>query len=221
MEPTQPAPTSTQDPIKSESIAIQEQHRIGSGTGSSSCGSSGVQVISRHDLGPYIHIFSHIKQTNHVERLTIVVDDVAAMMLRITASRGGGVAVGSAAAAASLQGAQALSTAGAGPCLSATLDVDAGVEVTECEGSAVVIIRDSAVKAEAVTAEVVGGGKAVAGKGKSVVARKGVGKKKGDFASAGAVVLLPPLLRAVASTAIAGEGLSTGVKNILKLAMGG
>ncbi|MEW5315371.1 MAG: hypothetical protein WDW38_006807 [Sanguina aurantia] len=225
-EPTQPAPTSTQDPIKSESIAIQDQNRIGSGTGSSSsCGGSscsGVQVISRHDLGTYIHIFSHIKQTNHVERLTIVVDDVATMMLRVTASRGGGGdAVSSAAAAASLQDARALVTADAGPCLSVTLDVDAGVEVMECEGSAVAIMGDSAVNAEAVTAGVVGGGKAAAGQGKSVVAKKGVGKKKGDFAPAGAVVLLPPLLRAVASTAIAGEGLSTGVKNILKLAMGG
>lgn len=108
----------------------------------------------------------------------------------------------------------------------AVVDVDVGVDV-EVDVS---IDVDVEMGDGEVTVVAVGGGgdKAggVVGKAaavKSVGGKKGVGRKKSDGGKGGAGGIpeaLPPLLRAVASTAIAGEGLSTGVKNILKLAMG-
>lgn len=51
----------------------------GGSTGTS--GAMAVRVTRRHDMGQYVHVFSHIKQTNHVERVTVEVEDLAALQV--------------------------------------------------------------------------------------------------------------------------------------------
>ncbi|PNW86324.1 hypothetical protein CHLRE_02g082000v5 [Chlamydomonas reinhardtii] len=57
-----------------------------------------LRVLGRHDMGTYVHVFSHIRQTNHVTRLTAVFDGELADLERLSgaaaaasgASAGGG-----------------------------------------------------------------------------------------------------------------------------------
>ncbi|GFR49464.1 hypothetical protein Agub_g11524, partial [Astrephomene gubernaculifera] len=59
-------------------------------------GLSVLRVLGRHDMGTYVHVFSHIRQTNYVQRLTVVHDGDVASLERLTGAAspvGNGVAV--------------------------------------------------------------------------------------------------------------------------------
>lgn len=54
------------------------------GATSTSPPSHALRVLARHDMGLYVHVFSHIRQTNHIQRVTAVFHGDLAMLVKLT-----------------------------------------------------------------------------------------------------------------------------------------
>jgi len=68
-----------------------------SSSGDSSSGSGGVRVVARHHLGSVVHVFSHIRQTSHVEQLVLTAPSLDAVCAAAAVGAAGGGAAADAA----------------------------------------------------------------------------------------------------------------------------
>lgn len=188
-----------------------------------------LQVLGRHDMGTHVHVFSHIRQTNYVQRVTAVFRGDLAELQRRTAAvaaagaDGGGVGSGivesqaKAAEKASGQGEEPRRFAGKAAAKAEVEGVEGDDDMVEVGGG----------EEKEPSGEGGAGGKGpkskeVKGRGKEGKGSKGKGRGKGVDVEGGEGQHGPAAVMWVTRQQMEGSGLalSSGVKKIFELAVG-
>ncbi len=190
-----------------------------------------LQVLGRHDMGTHVHVFSHIRQTNYVQRVTAVFrGDLAELQRRtaaVAAAGADGGGLGDGAVEVKVEAADKGSGQGQGEEPRRFAGKGAVKEEGDgAEGDDGVVEVDGGEEKE-LSGEGGAGGKGPKGKGgkakgKEGKGSKGKGKAKGVDAEEGEGQQGPAAVMWVTRQQLEGSGLalSSGVKKIFEVAVG-